>query len=250
MQIRLDGQVAIITGGSRGIGAAIARVFDGAGARMAIADQIPPEEAEDDFVRTVATSTQHRYIVTDVSDEESVQAMVAEVMDVFGRIDILVNNAGILSGGNIVDTSVAEWDRMMAVNLRSVFLCCRAVLPHMLTRRSGRIINMASQLAYSGQAATAAYAASKGGIMSFTRSLAREVVRDGILVNSVAPGPIETPLVRDTTPEDRAATNARLPIGRVGRPEEVAPTVLFLASAAASYYVGQVLGPNGGDVMP
>ncbi len=250
MQIKIDDQVAIITGGSRGIGAAIARVFDGAGARVVIADQVPPDAAEDEFARGVPHSARHRYIVTDVSDEASVQATVAEVMQTYSRIDVLVNNAGILAGGNVVDTSVAEWDHMMAVNLRSVFLCCRAVLPHMLSRRSGRIINMASQLAYSGQAATAAYAASKGGIVSFTRSLAREVVRDGILVNAVAPGPIDTPLVRDTTAEDRAATNARLPIGRVGRPEEVAPTVLFLASDAASYYVGQVLGPNGGDVMP
>lgn len=250
MRINIDDQVAIITGGSRGIGAAIARVFDGAGARVVIADQVPPDAAEDEFARGVPLSTRHRYIVTDVRDEASVQAMVDEVIHAYGRIDVLVNNAGILTGGNVVDTSVAEWDHMMAVNLRSVFLCCRAVLPHMLSRGSGRIINMASQLAYSGQAATAAYAASKGGIVSFTRSLAREVVRDGILVNAVAPGPIDTPLVRDTTPGDRAATNARLPIGRVGRPEEVAPTVLFLASDAASYYVGQVLGPNGGDVMP
>lgn len=249
MQIRIDDQVAVITGGSRGIGAAIVRVFDEAGARIVIADRVPPAEAEDEFVRTAAGSGRHRYIVTDVSDERSVGAMVDEVVNAFGRIDILVNNAGILAGRNIVDTSLEEWDRMMAVNLRSVFLCCRAVLPHMLTQRHGRIISMASQLAYSGQAATAAYAASKGGIVSFTRSLAREVVRDGILVNAVAPGPIETPMVRNTTPEDRAATNARLPIGRVGRPEEVAPTVLFLASDAAGYYVGQVLGPNGGDVM-
>lgn len=249
MQIRIDDQVAIITGGSRGIGAAISRVFNDAGARIAIADHVPPDEAEDEFARSTGASTRHRYIVTDVSDEAAVRAMVDQVIGTYGRIDILVNNAGILAGGNVVDTSVAEWDRMMAVNLRSVFLCCRAVLPHMLARHSGRIINMASQLAYSGQAATGAYAASKGGIVSFTRSLAREVVRDGILVNAVAPGPIETPMVRNTTPEDRAATNARLPIGRVGTPEEVAPTVLFLASDAANYYVGQVLGPNGGDVM-
>jgi 3-oxoacyl-[acyl-carrier protein] reductase len=146
--------------------------------------------------------------------------------------------------------AVADWDRVIAVNLRGPFLFTRAVLPSMLERRSGRIINVASQLALLGGAEVAHYSASKGGLISFTKALAREVAQSGVLVNAIAPGPVETDLLAGETEEWRNRKLADLPIGRFAAVEEIVPTALLLAGAGGSYYVGATLGPNGGDVMP
>jgi 3-oxoacyl-[acyl-carrier protein] reductase len=144
---------------------------------------------------------------------------------------------------------IEDWDRVLNVNLRGTFLCTRYVLPHLLEQGGGRVINIASQLGYLGGREVAHYSASKGGVIAFTKALAREVSTRNVLVNAIAPGPIVTDLLRSETEEWKAAKLAELPIGRFGEVSEVAPTAVFLASDDASYYVGQTLGPNGGDVM-
>jgi 3-oxoacyl-[acyl-carrier protein] reductase len=245
----LDGKVALVTGATRGIGFAIAKAMAAAGAQVAMADLDTEVEAGRALGAVRDAGPGAMYVHADVSDEIDVRRMVDTVMDQFGRIDILVNNAGIASEFRLVDLTVDEWDRMMAVNLRSVFLCCRAVLPHMTERGSGRIINTASQLAYLGGVGMTHYCASKGGVISLTRALAREVAPDGILVNGIAPGPVESRLLDRMSPEWKKGKLAELPLRRFGEPEDIAPTAVFLASDDSSYYCGQILGPNGGDVM-
>jgi 3-oxoacyl-[acyl-carrier protein] reductase len=175
--------------------------------------------------------------------------MVTRVVDELGQVDILVNNAGISSQGLLHLMSSAEWDRVINVNLRSVFLCTRYVLPQMLERKSGRIINVGSQLGQIGGREMVLYSASKGAVLAFTKALAREVASQGVLVNAIAPGPINTDMAKDISEEWKKTRFAALPIGRFGEVHEVAATAVFLASDEASYYVGQTLGPNGGDVM-
>jgi 3-oxoacyl-[acyl-carrier protein] reductase len=170
-------------------------------------------------------------------------------MAAFGRVDVLVNNAGIVLESLVAEMPIADWDRIMDVNLRGVFVCTRFVLPFMLEQGGGRIINMASQLGQIGGRTMAHYSASKAGVIGFTRALAREVARDRVLVNAIAPGPINTDMLASESEEWKRAKLADLPIGRFGEVDEVVPTAVFLASEDSSYYVGQVLGPNGGDVM-
>jgi 3-oxoacyl-[acyl-carrier protein] reductase len=175
--------------------------------------------------------------------------MVETVHESFGGIDVLVNNAGILSRSPLERMPVEEWDRVLDVNLRGTFLCCRFALGRMLERGEGRIINVASQIGQSGEADLVHYSASKGGIIAFTKALSREVAARGVLVNAIAPGPISTGIMPPESEELEEAREAALPIRRFGEVGEVAPTAVFLASADSSYYVGQTLGPNGGDVM-
>jgi 3-oxoacyl-[acyl-carrier protein] reductase len=248
----LAGRTALVTGAGRGIGRAIALAFAQEGAGVAINDLGRMAEARTVARQIEAGGRRALAVEADVSREEAVQAMVARVLAAFGRIDILVNNAGIATLARVEEMDVALWDRMIAVHLRGTFLVTRQVLPGMLARGDGRIINIASQIAQIGRERFAHYAAAKAGIIGFTKSLAREVGRRGVLVNCIAPGPIRTDLVPDTPDlpgeppvDDRGA----LPLRRSGEPEEVAPTAVFLASAAATYYCGQTLGPNGGDVM-
>ncbi len=186
--------------------------------------------------------------VTDLSDATQVEAMVAGVMERFGRVDILVNVAGIATQSPLAQMPVSMWDEMMSVNLRSVFLCTRFVLPHMLQNKFGRIINVSSQLGYKGAPELTHYCAAKGGVIAFTKALAREVAPH-ILVNGIAPGPVETQLLAGLSDEWRAMKAAELPLGRFGRVDEIVPTAVFLASEDSTYYTGQILGPNGGDVM-
>ena len=246
---RLEGKTAVVTGGTRGIGRGIVDAFVAEGARVAVADLLPEEEAAPVLEHLERSGWRGLYVQTDVAREDQVRSMVGEVLETFGSIDILVNNAGVLSQFPLEEMPVEEWDRVLSVNLRGTFLCCRFVLPHMLEQGAGRIINVASQIGQAGAPGLAHYSASKGGTIAFTKSLAREVAARGVLVNAIAPGPISTGILPPESEELEEARRFVLPIRRFGEVAEVAPTAVFLASDESSYYVGQTLGPNGGDVM-
>ncbi len=246
---RLEGRFAVVTGAASGIGAGIANAFAQEGADIAVVDIEFEERAAPVLAVIRGHGRRAVFVRADVSDEVSVRSMAEEVMANFGRVDILVNNAGIFTQDLLENMDVSDWDTVIGVNLRGTFLCTRMLLGQMLERGSGRIINIASQIGQIGGREVAHYAASKAAIIGLTKSLAREVAGRGVLVNAIAPGPILTPLMESETQEWRDAKLAELPIGRFGAVEEVTPTAVMLASDDGSYYVGQTLGPNGGDVM-
>jgi 3-oxoacyl-[acyl-carrier protein] reductase len=246
---RLAGQVALVTGAASGIGAGISVAFASEGADVVLVDRAEPSAAASVLAAVRGQQREALYVQADVSDEDSVRAMAQTALARFGRVDILVNNAGIFTQSLLEDMPVADWDRVLAVNLRGTFLCSRLLIGQMLERGSGRIINIASQLGQVGGSEVAHYSASKAGIIGLTKALAREVSHRGVLVNAIAPGPIVTPLLESETEEWRSAKLAELPMRRFGRVDEVTPTAVMLASADGSYYAGQTLGPNGGDVM-
>jgi 3-oxoacyl-[acyl-carrier protein] reductase len=246
---KLRDRVAIVTGGARGIGGAIAAAFAAEGADVAIADVLAEDVAAPVLSAIAAAGRRGVFVPTDVSDEDEVGAMVGRVRSELGEIDILVNNAGTFSQVFFQDLTAEEWDRVLGVNLRGCFLCTRSVIPAMLERGTGAIINVASQLGQIGGTEMVHYSASKAGVIGFTKALAREVSGRGVRVNAIAPGPILTEMMAQETEEWANQKLAELPINRFGEVHEVAPTAVFLASDDASYYVGQTLGPNGGDVM-
>jgi 3-oxoacyl-[acyl-carrier protein] reductase len=249
MSRKLEGRVAVVTGAASGIGKGIAIAFAREGARIVVADRSGETEAAAVLAAIAELGGEAIFVPTDVSDETSVNEMAAKAIERFGRVDILVNNAGIFSESLLENMPVAEWDRVVGINLRGTFLCSRALVGQMLDRGDGRIINIASQLGQIGGVSAAHYVASKAGVIGLTKALAREVSHRGVLVNAIAPGPIETPLLDGETEEWRSAKLAELPIRRFGTVDEVTPTAVLLASSDGSYYVGQTLGPNGGDVM-
>lgn len=248
MSGRLAGKKALVTGGARGIGGAIATAFAREGADVAVLD-LKLEAAEARTSALAAFGVKTFAVAADVSDEAQVEAAVRKVEAALGQIDILVNNAGIDTTSVVAEMSTGMWDQMMAVNLRSVFLCTRAVLKPMISRKFGRIINIASQLGHKGAPEMAHYAAAKAGVIGFTRSLAYEVARDGITVNAICPGPIETELFKALPEEWKKRKLGELPIGRAGHVDEIAPTAVLLASEEGAYYIGATMNPNGGDVM-
>jgi 3-oxoacyl-[acyl-carrier protein] reductase len=245
---KLDGKIALVTGGARGIGRAIALAFAAEGADVAVNDLVLDEALESAVAAIREQGRRAWALPADVADEPAVQSMVDHLLAEAGRVDILVNNAGIAHTAPLVAISVETWDRMIAVHLRGTFLCTRAILPQMLERGSGKIINLGSQLGQIGREGWTHYAAAKGGIIAFTKALAREVAPQGVHVNCIAPGPISTGLVKSDPAADERYREA-LPIRRFGSVEDVAPTAVFLASSESDYYIGQTLGPNGGDVM-
>jgi 3-oxoacyl-[acyl-carrier protein] reductase len=245
---KLDGRMALVTGGGRGIGRAIALAFAREGAGVAVLD-LRQELAEATARDVAKLGAKSLAVSADVGEEASVNEAVRKVEAAFERIDILVNNAGIDTTSRVADMPTEMWDEMIRVNLRSIFLCTRAVLPGMTRRRWGRIISTSSQLAHKGAADMAHYAAAKAGVLGFTRSLAYEVAREGITVNAICPGPIDTELFRNIPEAWRKNKLAEVPIGRAGTVDEIAPTAVLLASEEGSFYVGASLNPNGGDVM-
>jgi 3-oxoacyl-[acyl-carrier protein] reductase len=237
--IRLDGRTALITGGTRGIGAAIADLFADSGANVVVAGR-------------QAVEGRHRSVSLDVTDDNAVESGVAEAREILGgRIDILVNSAGVLSEASVVDMTPEMWNQTLAVDLTGVFYVCRHVLAGMIEQRWGRIINIASQLGIKGAPSMSHYVAAKAGVIGFTKSLALEVAEHNVLVNAIAPGPVETDMVAGVTDEWKKAKMRELPLGRFGVVAEVAPSALLLASEpGGNLFVGQTLGPNSGDVMP
>jgi 3-oxoacyl-[acyl-carrier protein] reductase len=241
-------RIALVTGAGSGIGRAIAEKLAQNGERVVVND-MNLETANEVVAGIKEWGGEAAAAPGDVSDAESVQRIVAATHEAYDFPEILVNNAGFLQQKRFVDLTVEDFDRMIAVHLRGTFLCTRAVLPEMLSRGSGIIVNVASQLGQIGGIELCHYSSAKAGIIGLTKSLAREVSAQGVRVNAVAPGPINTELVLGLSEEWRNAKAAELPLGRFGEPWEVAETVAFLVSEGAALYVGQTLGPNSGDVM-
>ena len=248
--IDLTGKSALVTGGSRGIGRACCEALARAGARVAINYRVERPWAELLEQRIVEAGGEAFSLAADVAVREEAEMMVDETVDRYGRLDILVNNAGIWKGGPIEEISDGEWNEMLGVNLTGTFNMVRAAVPYMKSSGGGRIVNVSSTAGQRGEALHSHYAATKGGVIALTKSLAVELARDGILVNCVAPGWVETDMTEEALEgEARDAIVAAIPLGRVARPEEIAATVLFLASDLATFVTGEILNVNGGAVL-
>ncbi|WP_421988939.1 SDR family NAD(P)-dependent oxidoreductase [Roseococcus sp.] len=245
----LSGKIAYVTGGSRGIGKASALAFAEAGADVALCHYRDEAEGQAVVAAIEAMGRRAFQMEADVGKVAQVQAFAAAAEAALGPCDILLNNAGINIRTPFGEVSEAEFDRMFDVHMKGMFFMAQAVYPGMVARGGGRIINMASQLALKGSAGLTTYCAAKGGILGFTRSLAFEAGPHGVLVNAIAPGPIETDLTANRGPEWKARISASLPLGRLGLPEEIAATAVLLAGPGGSYYCGACLSPNGGDIM-
>ncbi|HSR11851.1 MAG TPA: SDR family NAD(P)-dependent oxidoreductase [Thermodesulfobacteriota bacterium] len=242
----LSGKVAIVTGAAKGLGWAIAERLAKDGAAVIVAD-VDGKGAQDAANRLGAGTGKSLAVQADVSRAADVEKMVKEVLGRFGKIDILVNNAGILGPyADVADYPEEIWDQIMAVNLKGTFLCCKAVLPHMKERRGGKIVSLASVAGKEGNAKMAPYAASKAAIMSLTKTLGKETATLNIQVNCVTPALCETDMAREMTPEQRAFLISKIPMGRLGKPEEVAAVVKFLASDESSFVTGQCYDISGG----
>lgn len=241
----------LITGGSRGIGAAAVRAFAAAGYDVAFTWHTHPDAAESvrRQAKTLHPQGQFLAIQADAADPDAARRAVALSEASFGRLEVLVCNAGIAQQKLFTDLTDADWRRMMATNLDSVFYACRAALPGMIHEKYGRILCISSMWGQVGGSCEAHYSAAKAGVIGLCRALAKEEGPSGITVNCVAPGVIDTDMMAGFTAEDRAALAEETPVGRLGTPEEIARTLVFLASPEAGYITGQVLGQNGGLVI-
>lgn len=243
----LEGRTALVTGAATGIGRATALRLAQAGAVVWV-NHLGQADAAGALVREIALAGgRAQAIEADVSDAAAVQRMAEAV----GAVDVLVNNAGIIQEKAFLETTEADWDRMMAVDLKAVFLVCRAFIPGMLSKGQGAIVNIASDLGILGRERYAPYCAAKAGVIGLTKSLAREFAPQHIRANAVAPGPVATAMVSlEHMSAEWVEKELAIPQHRLGAPEEIADSVLFLASDLSRFYTGQVLGPNGGSVMP
>lgn len=244
-KMKLAKRVALVTGAARGIGLATAKRFNKEGATVVMADvdsaQLAVARSEFDDGEMIST------INCDISHRDQVEAMINQAQAQFGRIDILINNAGI--GGRaapIGQVTDEDWDTMMAVNLKSAFLCCQAVIPGMRERHYGRVVNVASIAGKEGNANMIPYSTAKAGLIGLTKALAKEVAAEGIYVNAISPAVIETPILEQLTPEQVKILIQRIPLGRPGKPEEVASLICFLASDEATFTTGQCFDISGG----
>jgi 3-oxoacyl-[acyl-carrier protein] reductase len=246
----LENSTAIVTGAGQGIGRALAKGLAAEGARVVIAE-LNSENAvrvqkEIETAGGIALAVR-----TDVSEEDSVNAMVADTLNKFKNIDVLINDAAIFPASSVAEMQTEEWEQVLRTNLTGTFFCCRAVMPTMKKNRCGRIINFTSGRALQGSKHGAHYAASKGGIIGFTKSLALELAPYGITVNSICPGAIDTPQPKAhvKNEEEFYAKAKRIPLGRVGQPEDLVGPALFLASHWSSYVTGQMIVVNGGSIL-
>ena len=239
--------MALVTGGASGIGKAAAELFAREGARVAVADY--KADGNEAVWNIVAGGGQAMYVAVDVSNAAQVKRMVDAVLQAYSRIDIVFNAAAILLYGTVLETDEEAWDRIMSINLKGTYLCCRAVLPHMIRQGGGSIINVASTVgAHDACANAAAYVTSKAGVALLTKAMAIDHAKQGIRVNALAPGVTDTPMVRNAlAPEALEALAATAPIGRLGHPEELAQAVLFLASDEASFVTGSIMFVDGGQ---
>jgi NAD(P)-dependent dehydrogenase (short-subunit alcohol dehydrogenase family) len=248
-QMRMKQKVSIITGAQSGIGLATARRFAAEGATVVLADIKDARPAANELV---GTGAQARFVQTDVSNASQVEALLEQALSAYGHLDVLVNNAGVELPKRITDTTEAEWDRLMDVNLKGVFLCSRAAITAMQRQGGGVIVNVGSELGVVGGSEIAAYCATKGGVVQLTKAMAVDHAADGIRVNCVCPGPVATPLLEATIQGSTDPEKERLRIldktlmKRIGHPEEIANAILFLASDESSYMTGSILLVDGG----
>ena len=243
----LQNRVVIVTGASRGIGRAVAVRFGEAGAVVVVAARGDHADATADEIR--GEGGRAVSVSVDVNDTKQIDAMVGMALEDYGRIDVLVNNAGIVRDQLAMRMTVADWNAVIATNLTAVFTCSRAVLRPMLKQRSGRIINVGSVVGQMGNAGQVNYAAAKAGLVGFSKALAREVATRGVTVNVVAPGMIDTEMTSGLAKPAREAMLAKIPLGRLGTPDDIAGAIGFLASDEAAYITGHVLAVNGGMYM-
>ncbi len=247
--MRFDNQAAIVTGAGRGIGHAIAVRLASEGARVACVSRSEENAKRTaDELNTLRAESAKHYAV-DVADHAAVQKVGAKILEDFTKIDILVNNAGVTRDGLAMRMSVEDWDTVINTNLRGAFNCTQAIIRAMIKQRSGRIINITSVIGLIGNAGQTNYAASKAGLIGFTKSLARELASRNITVNAIAPGFITTDMTSGLSDEIKKTIQSQIPLGKTGTPEDVASTAAFLASAEANYITGQVLCVDGGMVM-
>jgi 3-oxoacyl-[acyl-carrier protein] reductase len=246
--LKLAGKVALVTGAAQGIGKAVALLLARNGADIVVSD-INLEKAEETAKEVQALGRKALATKVDVATLGDVEKMVESILAQFGKVDILVNNAGIARDKLILRMSEEDWDAVLDINLKGTFNCTKAVVRHMSKQKSGKIVNIASVVGEMGNAGQGNYAASKAGVIGFTKTIAREFAQRGINVNAIAPGYIETPMTDALPDKVKEELKRLIPMDRLGKPEDVAEAVLFLVSESANYITGQVLNVNGGIYM-